>query len=214
MVKTDQYTKKVVGKSENSSPAARAERLKKLRNLANLNREDICNVQGLNVNTFKGWELGRFGGLTKDGAERVITRVAQESVLCSLEWLLHGTGSAPMVIDNSSTTLVANEKIQKELSLFQALFNDILYSEIKEPQTTNHYHHGDVVAGVKLSIESAAGLISQVCIVETDKNEMIAVKLLQSLGNNRFLLSALSGDTQVETTLISVARIIRHYRLT
>ncbi|MBX9705270.1 MAG: hypothetical protein K5Q00_03360 [Gammaproteobacteria bacterium] len=214
MVKNNHYTKKVIFKSESSSAAARAERLKKLRNLANLTREDICNAPGLNVNTFKGWELGRFGGLTKDGAERVIARVAQENVLCSLDWLLHNQGANPIVIASNASTAVSDESIQKELSLFQALFNNILYTEIQESQITGHYQLGDIVAGVKLSADSIAGLIGQVCIVETERHEIVAMKLLKSIGGNQFLLRSLSGDTQTETTLISAARIIRHYRLT
>ena len=46
----------------------------------------------LKLNTYKDWESERFGGLSIDGAERVIQRGAAENVICSLDWLLYGKG--------------------------------------------------------------------------------------------------------------------------
>jgi hypothetical protein len=52
------YVKKVIVTTERSSGDARAERLKRLRNLANLSREQMCESGELNINTLKGWEIG------------------------------------------------------------------------------------------------------------------------------------------------------------
>lgn len=81
---------------ELSTPQARADRLRRLRHLANLSRKDMCD-QELNINTLKAWELARFGGLPKDGAEKVIKRVAKEGVMCTSDWLLHGLGAGPQL---------------------------------------------------------------------------------------------------------------------
>jgi len=89
------YQKKVLVIDEHSTAEARAERLRRLRNLANLSRKEMCNTDFLNINTLKAWELARFGGLPKDGANKVIMRVAQEGVTCSIDWLLYGKGESP-----------------------------------------------------------------------------------------------------------------------
>lgn len=49
------YIKKVIVSDELASAEARAERLRKIRNLANLNRKEICDSDEINFNTYKGW---------------------------------------------------------------------------------------------------------------------------------------------------------------
>lgn len=92
----DTYLKKVQVTDELSTAEARAERLRRLRNLANLSRKDMCNTD-LNFNTLKAWELARFGGLPKDGADKVIRRIAKEGVICTADWLLYGKGITPQL---------------------------------------------------------------------------------------------------------------------
>ncbi len=91
------YKKKVTVLDERSTPEARAARLKRLRNLANLSRKEMCESSDLNINTLKGWELGRYGGLSLDGAYKLVRRVAAEGVFCTVEWLLHEDGLPPRV---------------------------------------------------------------------------------------------------------------------
>lgn len=94
------YIKKVEILDEKSTPEARAKRLRRVRNLANLSRKALCEDGLINVNTLKGWELGRYGGLPKDGAEKIIQRIAREGVHCTLDWLLHEIGPGPRLISN------------------------------------------------------------------------------------------------------------------
>ena len=53
------------------SPKSRGERLRRVRNLANLSRKNFP-LHGINLNTLKGWEIGRHGGLTEKGAKKNI----------------------------------------------------------------------------------------------------------------------------------------------
>jgi len=195
-----------------SSPMARGERLKKLRNLANADREELCNVEGLNANTFKGWELGRFGGLTKDGAQRVINRIAQENIICSLDWLLYGTGIEPIVIANNDHIRVSDPIIAKELVLFQALVGDILYLEINESVSFNDYQLGDIVAGIKITADNFRLLVGSIVLVENSRHEISLRKILKTITNTRFLLNLPNSQTTIEEELISAARISRHYK--
>lgn len=98
-----QLKKKVIVVDEKSSPLARANRLKRLRHMANLSREKMCDDGTINVNTYKGWEVARYGGLPIDGAEKVIARIAKEGIICSVEWLIYEIGSGPFINQNFQT---------------------------------------------------------------------------------------------------------------
>ncbi|MBY0544864.1 MAG: helix-turn-helix domain-containing protein [Gammaproteobacteria bacterium] len=215
MSKTSKKTSKVVSEVEESVKLARGERLKKLRNMTNLSREELCDTPDFNPNTFKNWEIGRFNGLLEDNAKRVIVHLAEKNIWCSLEWLMNGTGTEPMVITSNPAITISDNELRKELSVLEALRGDILFTEIQEPLPANFYQFGDIVAGFKLSLEGAtafaAVLVGQVCLVETDKFEVMIVQMVKSLGNNRFSLRTLSGK-QFEATLLSAARITRFYR--
>src|SRR5437868_3849341 len=80
-----------------SSPEAKSKRLKRIRNLANLTREQVCEEGNINIHTLIGWENGRFGGLTRAGAKRLLKRVAREGVQCTVEWLLNEIGRGPTI---------------------------------------------------------------------------------------------------------------------
>lgn len=75
----------------------RSERLRRLRNLANLSRKELCDGASININTYIGYEVGKYGGITLKGAVKVIDYLIQKGVSSSVEWLMHGTGSPPVV---------------------------------------------------------------------------------------------------------------------
>src|SRR5438874_1764938 len=89
--------KSILTNDPDSSPEARALRLKRLRTIANLTRKQICENSGLNINTYIGYEVARYGGLTRWGAEKVITRLAQEGVICTFNWLMYNIGAPPTI---------------------------------------------------------------------------------------------------------------------
>ena len=80
-----------------ASPKAKGERLKRIRHLGNLSREEFCEGSEINLATLISWEVGRFGGLSSKGAKRVIARAAKEGVFCTIEWLLYEIGVGPEV---------------------------------------------------------------------------------------------------------------------
>ena len=152
---------------------ARAERLRRLRNLANLSRKEICDADNLNVNTYKGWELSRFGGLPTDGAKRVISRVATEGVICSIDWLLDGNGTPPEVMIDTTTSTKLNKQcnnstiINQEFELFKQNHSEAIFSVIKNNNLLPIYSKGDVVAGIKHYHSKIKETIGHVCIIQT-----------------------------------------------
>ncbi len=68
--------------SEIALALERGNRVKRCRNIANLTREAVCDTGALNILTLKGWELGKHGGLSEAGAQKVLARVEKEGVRC------------------------------------------------------------------------------------------------------------------------------------
>ena len=120
MTKQDKKRAMVTLIQDNSltSPTAKAERLKRVRNLANLSREDFCADGEVNITTLISWEVGRFGGLSRKGATSVIARVAKEGVFVTPEWLLHEVGAGPDVrVDYKKLPGQIRFKYRKKLSV-------------------------------------------------------------------------------------------------
>lgn len=225
------YTKKVIILDENSSPAARAERLRRIRNMANLNRQQMCAGDEFNINTYKGWEIARYGGLPTDGAERVIQRVAREGVICTAAWLLHGTGQGPYVIPtgtNTSALKIAEPSpaiiysqdalINNELKLFSQQYQESIHYQINDDGLAPFYLPGDYVAGVKRYGQDIASLIGKSCIVQTGNGEIFTRQLRASNTAGAFHLMCTNLNTTLplpvvyDVALFCAAAIIRHYR--
>lgn len=215
------YIKKVIVTDEQASAEARGERLRKIRNLANLTRKDLCNSEDLKLNTYKGWELARFGGLPIDGAERVIARVAQEHVICTAQWLLYGKGQEPYIVPQISLSSNPNEQelILKELYLFQSLYAHAAYTAIADDALSPDYRCGDYVAGIKLYDQHIAAALNQVCIVELDDGRIL-VRYVQAADEKEHyqLVASNNHDNRNDpppliAKLHFAAPVIRHYKI-
>ncbi len=217
------YKKKVVISNESASAESRAQRLRKLRNIANLSREEMCNHPNLNINTYKGWEIARYGGLPIDGAERVIKRVADEGVICDINWLLYGKDPAPYIIpllDKKNSIQNVSEdiaSIHKEIMLFQSLYQHAIYTTIEDDGLSPFFKEREFVAGIKKNDQEIEQLVNTICIVQTN-DEKILVRYLKvgKLPNTYMLLCTNPNSRVEEPTLYDIklkfaASIIRHY---
>jgi hypothetical protein len=214
-----------------STPEAKAERLKRVRNLANLSRESICDDGTINLPTLISWEIGRFGGLTKKGADNVIARVAKEGVFVTAEWLLHEVGAGPEVqadykklIEKKGSAgierkpLSENNRILEELILFKKLNDNAVDFIIKDTAMTPHYQPGDHVAGTKRVKDKIKSLVGYDCIVETDDGKTLVRNLQYGPTDKTFnlvsinLQSRLKNNIIYNVKLISAAPIVWHRR--
>lgn len=215
------YIKKVIVTDEQASAQARGERLRKIRNLANLTRKDLCNNEELKLNTYKGWELARFGGLPIDGAERVISRVAQEHVVCSAQWLLYGKGQEPYIVPQISVGANPNEQelILKELHLFQGLYAHAIYTAVADDTLLPHYSCGDYVAGIKLYDQHIVAALNQLCIVELDDGRILVryVEAADEKEHYQLVASNIHNNLNHPQPLIArlhfAAPVVRHYKI-
>lgn len=222
---TKKYIKKVLVSNQLNTAEARAERLRRVRNMANLTRQEICNFDGLNINTYKGWEIARYGGLPVDGAEKIIQRVAGEGVICELEWLVHGRGNAPYAIPKDAL-FDANEKgnrdtkrsVFKEIMLFKNCHPDAVHTEVLDDSMSPIYEKGDFLAGINKHGEELNNLLGENCIVQITNGSSFIRRLMPSDTKDRFTLVCLNPKTQAKNPIIhnaelkSAAPISRHYK--
>lgn len=205
----------------------RGERLRRIRNLANLSRRALCDEAGININTFIGYEVGRYGGLTKKGADIIIPYLSLKGVYCSLDWLMNGTGKGPYIIPDmqlgkidSTTDSIANfsedQKIGEELLLFRAHYRSAIDYQIIDDGMLPVYKIGSYVAGIPCSGSSIQNIIGFDCIIQTVTNELMVRNLRAGRTKNDYTLTCLNPYTThnspvlYDVELLFAAKIIWH----
>lgn len=235
MKKIKTYKKKVIITDEKTTAQARAVRLKMVRNMANLSRKEMC-ANGININTYKGWEIGRYGGLTLDGAKQVIERIAKEGVICSFEWLIYEIGRGACVsadfkkiqkeqqnnkekISPDDTKGKTQEKlIFNEILLFRQQFSATIDYQILDDGLSPKFTIGDFVAGIKHYDKAINTLLNQDCIVRLANGETMVRHLRKSNDQNTYMLVCTNPNTAVASPVLydvkisSAAPILRHYK--
>lgn len=197
-----------------SSPEARASRLKRLRNLANLSRKEMCEASDIKHDTLIGWEVSRHGGLSKIGAQKVISRVAKAGVQCTLEWLLEGIGPMPiifpnLIIGNSSEAICVEEKIiHNELLFFKSQYPDAIDYVVEDDGMIPQYFPDDHLAGIKRYGEKISHLIGYDCIVQLTDGIILLRRLQEGSKENLYNLSCINPKTTaISPTIFNIELI-------
>lgn len=217
------HTKKVVIKDKLSSAEARAERLRRVRNMANLSRKEICDTDKLNINTYKGWEIARYGGLPLDGALKVIRRIANTGVICTADWLLHGRGAEPYIIPKTTkadkkASSQADEDITQEIMLFQSHFTNAIYTKVTDDAISPKIKIGDYVAGIRHFGEEIQKCVDEDCILQTRDGQILVRQLKKGRTPNTYTLICTNSQTSVDMPVLydidleSAAPIVRIYK--
>ena len=202
-----------------SSPAARAERLRRVRGLANLSRHQLCEQEGINYNTLRGWELGRFGGLTENGAKRVCLRLAEEGVVCTPGWLLYEIGSPPevnpisleyqpsIILDDAEPDQKKESKwVTEEIQLFRSHYARALDFVVTDESMFPQFEIGDIVAGIKTT--QFDSLIGKVAIVVLKEGETLLRQVHQDPQHpNRFMLLATNVSAGLPHSVLTNIKI-------
>lgn len=206
-----------------SSREARAKRLLQIRNMANLTRTELCNSLDLSSNTYNSWEQGRFGGLSQNGAEKIISRVAKEGVVCSIDWLLFGRGLSPYVIPsfsgeaNQKDELTPQQIIIHEINLLNTFYPNVIFAEVVDDAMHPEYSVGDIVAGIKVFGKAINELNGTNCIIHTKNNRHLIRRLRVNEENGLYNLFFTNINTTVNqpveynVEIESAAKICRRY---
>lgn len=201
----------------------RAERLKHLRELTRLSRQQFAKHYKLPYGSLQNWEDPKYGGLTKTGAPRVIAALKEEGIFVSMGWLLYGKDPAPYVSVSAllermnirqNANTVANESviIGEELGLFKHHYKEALEATVADNAMSPAFEKNDQVAGKKFSPSQAASLVGKICIVMTENKQTLVRKLEAGSQPNRYNLVSINPNAKSATiknaAILSVAPIL------
>ncbi len=197
-----------------SSPELRAKRVRRLRNMANLSRQGMCENENIKFDTLVGWEVARHGGLTEKGAIKVINRVKTEGVSCTLDWLLHGIGAGPVITSNfieiqesltKRTQFLDDEDKQmtEELLFFKQHNLDTIELRVADDGMSPFYNQSDYVAGIKRYQDQLPSLIGLDCIVQPIDGELIFRRVLAGSQENAYHLVCININAKLRDIISS-----------
>lgn len=196
------------------SPEMRAWRLKRIRNLANLTRDQMCEDGQINRNTLISWENARFGGLTQNGAVRIVAKVMQEGVYTTLDWLMHGLGAAPsvnpipLIQENNSSEYNENLIIAYELAFFKAKNLNAVDFIVDDEGMLPQYKKTDVVAGKKRTEDQIQCILGRDCIVQTECGETLLRNIREGKDSNTFTLICTNPDIQMKRSILLDVKLV------
>lgn len=160
-----------------SSPESRGKRIRFIReHILSLARDEFSRNANFTDQSLKGWELAWGGGLSQQGAIKIINRAKDLNVHCTEAWLMHGIGKAPVPITKDMDVQESDEShIAKELLLFRELQNSI-DTIIQDDGMIPFLYPGNYVGGIIVkNIENAIG---KECIIVAENNEIL-VRILK-----------------------------------
>lgn len=192
-----------------NSAEARGLRAKSLRMMAGLSRKNMAAHHDISAGTLQGWEDGRYGGLTRKGAQRFLLAIRQEGIACTLEWILEGTGIGPQVSEHlfhkkfpmASVEMHRDQHevnaIRDELSFFGHRHPKAVHCVVLDDGMTPLYHIGDTLAGVARMDAEIEQLIGYDCIVGTQTGDVYVRHLERGAKHGIYDLMCKNPDTSV-----------------
>lgn len=195
-----------------ASPVARGNRLRRLRNLANLEREDICKDIEISPHTYKGWEIARHGGLTKSGAEKVLQVLSKHGVICSIDWLMYEIGKGPKLFDEDLPATgqinlinepnIEDDLLAEEIALFRIHYPDSSDYLVLDNSMEPSYHEGDYVAGLNCYGQQIEKCIGHICIIELETGHILLRELHKGSVDGTYSLLCKQISPNIEQPII------------
>lgn len=205
------------------SAVARGKRLKRIRQLAGLTRDELAAQANVSKATISYWENASLSSLSDKGAEKVIKALAKYGVACSLEWLLLGIGNPPQIQDlmlESSTVIdspATNSSLQSEIDLFQSHNPNSVVITVRHAAMAPIIEPGDKVGGI-WQPASLCAEPDKICIVTLNQQLQVR-KVKKTAEPGVFNLSYISylhdlaDPFEVKNVMLGqVAPIIRIWR--
>ncbi len=209
------------------------ERLRRARVLAGLTtRREFEKKYSISANTLQGWEQGK-NPLSEKGAKRVVEAFKWEGLICSVEWLIHGTGMPPRPYDVlnvgikngvqkdnvlSEQNIRDEEVIYRETQLFKEQNINSIILTIADDAMEPYYHTGDYIGGVQVYNEEMNRFIGNMCIIELENNLIIPRLLQKSSKEGTYNICCTNPITTASplnyynVNVVSVAPILWHRR--
>lgn len=162
---------------------ARGKRLKLLRQIAGLTRDQLAEAAEISNTTISYWENATYSGITQKGAEKVIKAISEIGIDCSVVWLMHGVGSGPNIpagtvvapppydVSTLGTFIsgsIIGSSLQKEIDVFVSTNRKAVITSIENTYMAPFLRKGDVVGGLWTPSEKLAS--QEFCIVKIENN--------------------------------------------
>ena len=161
-------------RSEEKDLRQKGERLKKIREMADLTSQELADKTGFSRQSVSCWENGRQNGLSFNGAEATIRVVKEYHIICEFQWLWNGVGEEPYSLldqvnweTGSGSSIVLPYPMDKradEMKLFESVQENSILTMVKDQGMHPLYQKEDWVGGYWCSLTPK--LIGHPCIVE------------------------------------------------
>ena len=213
--------KKVDKKMENEIKE-RGHRIRLIRNAIRYSTRKFEANHGVNASTIKNWESGRGGGLTADGALKLIDAFRKEGIDCTLEWLLYGKGVDPISSRQNKVNLESSiytaeaatpeSAIVQELRLFHQLNPGAIDTIVSDDAMLPLLTPGDYVAGIRCFDDEISELVGLYCIVQLQAGPVVVRQLMPGVSADQYRLLANNPNNNdyadQDIKLFSAAKIL------
>lgn len=207
-----------------TNASLRGDRIKSARMLAGYTRKAFADRFSIPVPTIRAWEeppVGR-NGVTDSGAKRLIKVFQEAGIYCTAEWILHGKGPGPTIVDRynnnepeKAITWGEEESILRDIESFKQNNRAGMVAVVTDRAMIPFYSYGDYVGGERKSGPDIRSLVGLNCIVEV--NDKIFVRRISMVdAKGLYTLTALnmelSGVQPVMTNVrvAAAAQIVWH----
>jgi len=207
------------------------ERLKRARILAGITtRREFEKKYHISANMLQGWEQGK-NPLSKKGAKRIIEALKSEGLMCSLEWLMQGSGVPPRpfeinqdISSNSDLENLLNhlnlqeeQAIYQELQAFKAHNPNPIIITVSDDTMEPQFHIGDYIGGIRMSKpEDIQQYLGQACIIELTDHTILPRHIHFDTESEAYTLSCTNFQSKstplniFNASIISIAPILWH----
>lgn len=208
--------------------AARAKRVRILRNMLCMNLDEFATLVGLTKSTIARWESGQIKGLPDRAAREIVEVLSNTQVVCELDWLLKGTGVPPMIrSDNQDIALHQwefiklvegrdqNTAVEPEIRSFVTFTTNAISMQVQDDSMEPVFQVGDYVAGVLLSKNELHQALGKMCIVQLPENKLLLRKVFKD--DDKYKLVCLNTNSTTEpvslgVTILGAAPVSRVWR--
>ena len=213
-----------IQQNKDQAAQVRAKRLKSLREMTGLSRNDFHKRYGIPRGTLQNWESARFGGLTMKGAKNIIKAFNAEGINCEIDWLLHGTGKSPKFSEHSQGIRNSELKkhnevnehifeaetniITKEILLFRQNHANSIDIVVADDGMQPLWNPGDYIAGVKRFQNEIKDTVGKYCIVQTQEHGNLFRKVMAGEDDNLYNLSVINYKTKIKKPVLYNVNVI------
>jgi transcriptional regulator with XRE-family HTH domain len=205
--------------SKYKDPMGSGKRVKSARMLAGCTRKHFAEKTGISAATLRIWEepsLER-GGISKKGAKRFISALHECGIYCTEDWLLHGKGTSPTILNFNNEKLFneaeivswgEEESILKDIEAFKGNNPNPIVAIINDGSMLPLYSYGDYVGGIKRFAKDIVSLVGSNCIIELPNMTLVRKITRYDSSENKYTLSILNPDTYTVEPIIQTNNII------